>query len=445
MNLDKNINDIVSIFNSFKENDDFYHEIMKEAYTTGKEDEARKITRARDEFKNNYKISKDTTELIKANFDKYIKIIESLNKKEKSNQNEYVTSNDTYNINSNEYNNNDTFDFSTNNTINNSESDSNMNEEKNENDLENNNLPDIEEHMKEQIDEPIIDESNYAFSSTVAKKNLEQELKSVNNQINIIKSNINNSEKLPSKKEYQQLFILESYRDKLNQRLENINLEESYGNNDKITTRDKQLSAINQKIDGNKEKLQSSKPKFVKVVIKKRIEKLQNKQGTIKARQRSIVNKDLLKYYKKSFKDSKSDSRDNAINKYYQDKKNMLQEKNDAILDNIDNNNNLISSIKNNFYKLKSLPTSARISYIEKIQNKEGKINGFKKLNKKISDKLYNKMQSSKEQALEQLKKLKGYLKENYQTSPYNPNMEDLINNLVPEQPVLEEVSSMHR
>ena len=123
----------------------------------------------------------------------------------------------------------------------------------------------------------------------------------------------------------------------------------------------------------------------------------------------------------------------------------MLQEKKDAILDNIDNNNNLISSIKNNFYKLKSLPTSARISYIEKIQNKEGKINGFKKKKKKISDKLYNKMQSSKEQALEQLKKLKGYLKENYQTSPYNPNMEDLINNLVPEQPVLEEVSSMHR
>ena len=240
--------------------------------------------------------------------------------------------------------------------------------------------------------------------------------------------------------------MLESYRDKLNQRLENINLEESYGNDDKITTRDKQLSDINKKLDENKEKLQSNKPKFVKVVIKKRIERLQNKQGTIKARQRSVVNKDLLKYYKKSFKDSKSDIRDNAINKYYQDKKNMLQEKKDAILDNIDNNNNLISSIKNNFYKLKSLPTSARISYIEKIQNKEGKINGFKKLNKEIiADKLYNKIQISKEQALEQLKKLKGYLKENYQTSTYNPNMEDLINNLVPEQPVLEEVSSMHR
>lgn len=448
MNLDKNINDIVNIFNSFKENDDFYHEIMKEAYTTGKVDEARKITRARDEVKSNYKISKDTTELIKENFDRYIKIIDTLNEKEKSNQNEFVTSNDTYNVNlnSNEISNNDTFAFSTNNTNNSSDNNTNNNEESNQNDLDNNNQPNITEPTEEEI----IDDSNYTFSSTIAKKNLEQELNSINNQINVIRSSINNSEKMPSKKEYQQLFRLEAYRDKLNQRLESINLEDSYGNNDRIAARDKQLSDINHKINENKEKLQSNKPKFVKVIIKKRLERLQNKQGTIKERQRSVVNKDLLKYYKEAFKDSKVDSRDNAIKQYYQDKKDMLQEKKDAILDNMDiYNNSMIANLKNKFYKLRSLPTSARISYIEGLQNKSkneaGILNGFRNLNKDIADKLYPTIQNKKQQMINQLRTMSGYL-QNYSTNQqYNPGMEDLINNLVPEQPALEEVSSMHR
>lgn len=448
MNLDKNINDIVNIFNSFKENDDFYQEIMKEAYITGKDEEARIITHARDEFKNNYKISKDTTELIKANFDKYIKIIESLNEKEKNNQDEFVTSNDTYNVNlnSNEISNNDTFTFSTNDTNNSSENNTNNNEERNQNNLENNNQPDT----IEQIEETIIDDSNYAFSSTVAKKNIEQELNKINNQINAIRSSINNSEKMPSKKEYQQLFRLEAYRDKLNQRLESINLEESYGNNDRITVRDKQLSDINHKINENKEKLQSNKPKFVKVVIKKRLERLQNKQGTIKERQRSVVNKDLLKYYKEAFKIAKSDSRDNAINQYYQDKKNMLQEKKDAILDNRDiYNNSIIANLKNNFYKLRSLPTSARISYIEGLQNKTkneaGILNGFRHLNKDIAEKLYPIIQNKKQKLINQLKTLNGYLKNSSNTPQYNQGMEYLFNNLSNNQPVLEEVSSMHR
>jgi len=447
MNLDKNINDIVSIFNSFKENDDFYHELMKEAYSSGNYEEARKITRARDEFKNNLKISKDTTELIKTSFDKYIKIIETLNEKEKSNQNEFITSNNTYNVdlNSNEISNNDTFTFSTNNTNNNSENSTNNNDESNKSDSENSNQTDIVEPIEE-----VIDDSNYTFSSKIAKKNLEHELENINNQINIIRSNINNSEKIPSKKDYQQLFQLEAYRDRLNQRLQNINLEESYGNNDKVAARDKQLSDINQKINENKERLQSNKPKFVKVVIKKRLERLQNKQGTIKERQRSVVNKELLKYYKNSFKIAKSDSRDDAIKQYYQDKKDMLQEKKDAILDNMDSyNNSVITNLKNNFYKLRSLPTSARISYIEGLQNKaknnEGILNGFRHLNKDIADKLYPTMQNKKQQMINQLRTLSGYLQNYSNTQQYNPGMEDLINNIAPTQPALEEVSSMHR
>ena len=171
MNLDKNVNDIVSIFNSFKENDDFYHEIMKEAYTSGKDEEARKITRARDEFKNNYKISENTTELIKANFDKYIKIIESLNEKEKNNQYEYITSNDTYSVdlNSNEIGNNDSYIFSNDSTTNNTSEDSSTNtEEDTQNEIDDN----ISTDIVQSSEEPIIDDSNYAFSSTIAKKKL---------------------------------------------------------------------------------------------------------------------------------------------------------------------------------------------------------------------------------------------------------------------------------
>ena len=40
---------------------------------------------------------------------------------------------------------------------------------------------------------------------------------------------------------------------------------------------------------------------------------------------------------------------------------------------------------------------------------------------------------------------MSGYLKSASQSQQFNPEMEELINNLVPDQPTLEEVSSMHR
>ena len=449
MNLDKNINDIVDIFNSFKENDDFYHELMKEAYSVGHEEEARKITRARDEFKNGYKISQNTVDLIKANVDKYIKIITTL--KEKSKQNEFITSNDTYtmNLNPNELQNENEI-TSTNNNSNeiNNENASNSNEEEKE---DKDKQTSFNDNSSAEVlnDNNELDDSNYVYSSTVAKNNLERELATINSQINVIRNRINNSEKMPSKKEYQQLFQLESYKDKIEQRLKSINLEESYGNNERIAVRDNKLKDINNKIKENKEKLQSNKPKFIKVAINRRLTRLKEKQGRIKDRQRTVVNKDLLNYYKQSFKISKSASRDNAINQYYQDKKDLLQEKKEAILDNVDiYNNSIITNMKNKFYKLKSLPTSARISYIEGLQQKEGKLNGFKHLNKDISSKLYPKIENVKnntKQMIEQLKQISGYLKNTAQTQQYNTGMEEIISNLVPEQPALEEKSSMRR
>lgn len=449
MNLDKNINDIVSIFNAFKENDDFYHELMKEAYSIGNESEARKITRARDEFKNGYKISQDTVELIKTNFDKYVKIINVLN--EKNNQNKYTTSNDTYSmdLNSNELQNESTLNVTSNNTTanNNRNSSSSTEDEKDDEKniqpiFNNSNNSEVENNIQE------LDDSNYAYSSTIAKQNLERKLATINNQISIIRNNINNSEKMPSKKEYQQLFQLESYRDKLTQRLESIKLEESYGDNERIESRDQKLAEVNTKIKENREKLQSDKPKFIKAVISHRLNKLKEKQGRIKVKQRTVVNKALLKYYKDSFKASKSDSHDKAVNQYYQDKRDLLKEKKESILDNLDNNKGIIATIKNKFYKLRSLPISARISYIEGLQQKEGKLNGFKHLNKDIANKLYPRVQKVKNntrQIIEQLKQMSGYLKSASQSQQFNPEMEELINNLVPDQPTLEEVSSMHR
>ena len=97
------VNDIVTIFNAFKSNEDFFVEILKEALSIGKEDEARKIVRARDELKNGYDISNDTVELIKNNIDKYLNIINKLNEKNNSKENQdentFTTSNDTYKIN----------------------------------------------------------------------------------------------------------------------------------------------------------------------------------------------------------------------------------------------------------------------------------------------------------------------------------------------------------
>ena len=51
--------------------------------------------------------------------------------------------------------------------------------------------------------------------------------------------------------------------------------------------------------------------------------------------------------------------------------------------------------------------------YIEMIQNKEVIMNGFRNLNKEISNKLYNKMQNVTKQTLEQLKVLNTSTKQN--------------------------------
>ena len=441
------VNDIVTIFNAFKSNEDFFLEILKEALSIGKEDEARKIVRARDELKNGYDISNDTVELIKNNIDKYLNIINKLNEKNNSKENQdentFTTSNDTYKINFDDEKtvNNDTY-VLTDSDIEKKDDDLNKNEdEKNNNIGDSSNTVDMGNTPNISNDE-VIDDINVVYSSNIAKKNLENELAQVNSQIEIIRSNINNSEKMPSKKLYQQLFQLESYRDKIQNKLDSINLEESYGDNARIANNDNKLSDINEKINTTKEKKDSNKHKFVKVVLSNKIKNLQKQKGKIQERQRAIVNSDLLKYYKSSFRNSKSDSKSSAIDQYYQDKKELLQEKKEAILDNVDEySNNIFTNAKNKFYKYKSMPTELRIKHIENLQNqnglkdKMGRLVGFNRIKEEIANKLYPKAQNTKRQAIEKLKELSGYLQNIQQ---YNPGMEEVYNNLVPDQPALE-------
>lgn len=440
------INDIVNIFNAFKSNEDFYIEILKEALSAGKDDEARKIVRARDELKNGYDISNDTVELIKNNIDKYINIINKLNEKNKDKEsNEFTTAKDTYtiNIDAEKEISNDTFTLTDSNIINNNDDEK---KEKEDNEATNNigdtsNTVDRED-TPDIINNESLDDVNVVYSSNIAKKNLEKELAQVKRQIIAVRNSINNSEKMPNKKLYQQLFQLESYREKLQSKLDNINLEESYGNNTKIANNDNRLNTINDKIKENKDKLNSNKPKFVKAILSNKIKNLQKQQGRIKEKQRTIVNRDLLKYYKYSFKNSKADSKSDAIDQYYQDKKDLLQEKKDAILNNVDEyNNNIFTNAKNKFYKYKSMPTDLRIKHIENLQkhntlkDKVGTLVGFNHIKSEIANKLYPKVQNTKRQAIDRLRELSGYLQNVQQ---YNPGMEDLYNNLIPEQPSLE-------
>ena len=432
-------NDIVTIFNAFKSNEDFFIEILKEALSIGKEDEARKIVRARDELKNGYDISNDTIELIKNNIDKYLNIINKLNEKNNSKENQdentFTTSNDTYKINFDDEKtvNNDTY-VLTDSDIEKKDDDLNKNEdEKNNNIGDSSNTVDMGNTPNISNDE-VIDDINVVYSSNIAKKNLENELAQVNSQIEIIRSNINNSEKMPNKKLYQQLFQLESYRDKIQNKLDSINLEESYGDNARIANNDNKLSDINEKINTTKEKKDSNKHKFVKVVLSNKIKNLQKQKGKIQERQRAIVNSDLLKYYKSSFRNSKSDSKSSAIDQYYQDKKELLQEKKEAILDNVDEySNNIFTNAKNKFYKYKSMPTELRIKHIENLQNqnglkdKMGRVVGFNRVKKEIANKLYPKAQNSIRQHIDRLKELRGQLK-----------MEEMYSNLAKEQPALE-------
>ena len=433
------VNDIVTIFNAFKSNEDFFVEILKEALSIGKEDEARKIVRARDELKNGYDISNDTVELIKNNIDKYLNIINKLNEKNNSKENQdentFTTSNDTYKINFDDEKtvNNDTY-VLTDSDIEKKDDDLNKNEdEKNNNIGDSSNTVDMGNTPNISNDE-VIDDINVVYSSNIAKKNLENELAQVNSQIEIIRSNINNSEKMPNKKLYQQLFQLESYRDKIQNKLDSINLEESYGDNARIANNDNKLSDINEKINTTKEKKDSNKHKFVKVVLSNKIKNLQKQKGKIQERQRAIVNSDLLKYYKSSFRNSKSDSKSSAIDQYYQDKKELLQEKKEAILDNVDEySNNIFTNAKNKFYKYKSMPTELRIKHIENLQNqnglkdKMGRVVGFNRVKKEIANKLYPKAQNSIRQHIDRLKELRGQLK-----------MEEMYSNLAKEQPALE-------
>ena len=432
-------NDIVTIFNAFKSNEDFFVEILKEALSIGKEDEARKIVRARDELKNGYDISNDTVELIKNNIDKYLNIINKLNEKNNSKENQdentFTTSNDTYKINFDDEKtvNNDTY-VLTDSDIEKKDDDLNKNEDgKNNNIGDSSNTVDMGNTPDISNDE-VIDDINVVYSSNIAKKNLENELAQVNSQIEIIRSNINNSEKMPNKKLYQQLFQLESYRDKIQNKLDSINLEESYGDNARIANNDNKLSDINEKINTTKEKKDSNKHKFVKVVLSNKIKNLQKQKGKIQERQRAIVNSDLLKYYKSSFRNSKSDSKSSAIDQYYQDKKELLQEKKEAILDNVDEySNNIFTNAKNKFYKYKSMPTELRIKHIENLQNqnglkdKMGRVVGFNRVKKEIANKLYPKAQNSIRQHIDRLKELRGQLK-----------MEEMYSNLAKEQPALE-------
>ena len=432
-------NDIVTIFNAFKSNEDFFVEILKEALSIGKEDEARKIVRARDELKNGYDISNDTVELIKNNIDKYLNIINKLNEKNNSKENQdentFTTSNDTYKINFDDEKtvNNDTY-VLTDSDIEKKDDDLNKNEDgKNNNIGDSSNTVDMGNTPDISNDE-VIDDINVVYSSNIAKKNLENELAQVNSQIEIIRSNINSSEKMPNKKLYQQLFQLESYRDKIQNKLDSINLEESYGDNARIANNDNKLSDINEKINTTKEKKDSNKHKFVKVVLSNKIKNLQKQKGKIQERQRAIVNSDLLKYYKSSFRNSKSDSKSSAIDQYYQDKKELLQEKKEAILDNVDEySNNIFTNAKNKFYKYKSMPTELRIKHIENLQNqnglkdKMGRVVGFNRVKKEIANKLYPKAQNSIRQHIDRLKELRGQLK-----------MEEMYSNLAKEQPALE-------
>lgn len=432
------VNDIVTIFNAFKSNEDFFMKILKEALIIGKEDEARKIVRARDELKNGYDISNDTVELIKNNIDKYINIINKLNEKNKDKEsNEFTTAKDTYtiNIDAEKEISNDTFTLTDSNIINNNDDEK---KEKEDNEATNNigdtsNTVDRED-TPDIINNESLDNVDVLYSSNIAKKNLERELAQVNNQIIAIRSNINNSEKMPSKKLYQQLFQLESYRDKIQSKLDSINLEESYADNARIANNDNRLSNINEKINDTRQKLNSNKPKFVKAILSNKMKKLLQKQGKIQEKQRTIVNRDLLKYYKTSFKDSKSDSKNDAIDKYYQDKKELLQEKRDVILDNVDEySNNIFNNAKNKFYKYKSMPTELRIKHIENLQNhnglkdKVGRLVGFNHVKEEIANKLYPKVQNTRRQTIDKLKELRGNLK-----------MEEMYNNLIPDQPALE-------
>ena len=106
------------------------------------------------------------------------------------------------------------------------------------------------------------------------------------------------------------------------------------------------------------------------------------------------------------------DNLDNAIDEYYKHKEERLTEKRNAILDNVDEHNKgIMTSIKNKFYKFKSLPTSARIVYIQGLQQKEGTFRGFTQLKESIGNKLKKKKYQSNKQQIEYLNQLKeGYI-----------------------------------
>ena len=399
------LNDLALIIDAFKNNQDFYLKIIKDALNINDEKKAKTIDRARIEIREGFKYSNETKELIKENAEEYIKIINFLNEeKDKNNVNE---NNNTKKENQEE------------------KKEENQEEKNSQVSNDNQDVENIENTQNTQsvqdninIDnnsfnnDVIIDDTNYVFSSVEAKRNLEAELANITNRINVLEANINNSTKMPKKSDYRQLFQLKSYRDKLTQKLESINLEESYSNDSRIANRDARLSDINNRMKEVHGKLQNNKPKFVQVILQKRLKNLKNKQGKIQDKQRTVVSKDLSKYYKSAMKTSKTDNLDNAIDEYYKHKEERLTEKRNAILDNVDEyNNSIINSIKNKFYKFKSLPTSARIVYIQGLQQKEGTFKGFTQLKESIGNKLKKKKYQSNKQQIEYLNQLKeGYI-----------------------------------
>ena len=79
------------------------------------------------------------------------------------------------------------------------------------------------------------------------------------------------------------------------------------------------------------------------------------------------------------------------------------------------------------------MPTELRIKHIENLQNhnglkdKVGRLVGFNHVKEEIANKLYPKVQNTRRQTIDKLKELRGNLK-----------MEEMYNNLIPDQPALE-------
>ena len=362
-----------TIEDAFKNNKEFVLELISDISNSGNKDfdMISKISRAYKEYSEDLPISKETDELILNNKDVFLKKIADIKNRQKNIQNQnanqpsqIIPIQQSTPQNANNQNINSTSQSQNTNQQTNSQQQTQSTNTPSVN--RNTNSPNQSKNTST-TDDYYDFYKGHTYSSTYANRELMNQINNLDNAINQMKEQIYGSKELSSKSEFMELQQLQSAKKALEDKYNKTNdLKNNYSNNNGLIRRDNKINKYQGLINSAEKKLKTNQHKFVKIAIEKYIERLKDKQGILKNKQKAIIDSSILKLYNKSRRDNKSTNKSKALTEYYNLKNTLLKIKKQENLAEIDSNSkNVITNIKNTYYKFRNVPTDLQLNYIK--------------------------------------------------------------------------------